>query len=205
MLWPESPKILLSAPQSLEPSVSTDKGVNLLAQIALLAIAVCVFLYVAHGKRPSDNVLMGTFAAGVVAASATIARQNALLVSQQKQQQKQQRRAAAMVGEEEETAPPQGRFLTPAQSTLRASPDNPYGNYRLYDTPQTHIYNGPIAIPENDGLQRMALGTEHLNPDHVFYTLPDSSGIEHRRPRMPHINMGHTHTSDMRGGLWAGR
>lgn len=211
-LWPSDPQILLRAPQSLEPSLSTDAGVNLLAQVALLACAVAAFLYLSRGKAPSGNVLSGTALAVLVAASATISRQNALLKGCDSAPKKKKQKAAAMINEEDDLPPPmqqQGYYLTPAQSTLRASPDNPYGNYRLYDPPQTKVYTGPIAMPEDDTLSRMAYGTERRDPGLSFYTLPDPSGIEHMRSRVPPANYGNysgmAESGYAKGGLWMGR
>lgn len=99
-------------------------------------------------------------------------------------------------------------FLTPAQSTLHASEDNPYGNYRPYDVPPTKVYTGPIAMPPDDTLARMAYGTEIQNPGHIYYTQPDPTQIEQMRSRHNpsyYGVLGQGEPGYAKGGAWYGR
>jgi hypothetical protein len=100
-------------------------------------------------------------------------------------------------------------YLTPAQASLNASYHNPYGNPVLYDEWPTDQYTGPIAMPPDDTLERMAYGTTFTNPGHVFHSLPDSTNIGHQRPWVAPAAYGTFHSqADLgyaRGGLWVGR
>ena len=100
-------------------------------------------------------------------------------------------------------------YLTPAQASLAATLDNPYGNYRLYDDAPSQVYTGPIGMPPDDTISRMVEGTTHQNPGHIWYTRPDPSGFEHLHAPVSQAMYG-THHSQAEegwapGGLWYGR
>lgn len=99
--------------------------------------------------------------------------------------------------------------LTPAQASLHQTPDNPYGNYRLYDDGPMEVYTGAMAAPPDDRLERGAYGTMVLDPGLQYYTQPDSTGIAHMRPPTSTTNYGPAHSpanaGQWPGGLWVGR
>ena len=106
-------------------------------------------------------------------------------------------------------APENPDFLTPAQSSLAATADNPYGNYRLGDTAPSQVYTGPIGMPPDDSIERMVDGTTFINPGHIWYTRPDPSGVEHLHPQVSQAMYGtrHSRAEDGQGpaGLWGSR
>lgn len=122
------------------------------------------------------------------------------------EQRQMQLRQARGLGQDAQGSP---GYLTPAQSSLAATADNPYGNYRLYDEAPSHVYTGPVAMPPDDTIARMVDGTTFQNPGHIWYTRPDPSGIEHLHAPVSQALYG-THHSQAEegwnaGGLWAGR
>ena len=100
-------------------------------------------------------------------------------------------------------------LLTPAQSSLAATEDNPYGNYRLYDDAPSQVYTGPVGMPPDDTISRMVDGTTFQNPGHIWYTRPDPSGFEHLHAPVSQTMYGTHHTQAEEGwapgGLWFGR
>jgi hypothetical protein len=97
--------------------------------------------------------------------------------------------------------------LTPAQASLIASEQNPYGNQRMYDTGADSLYTGLMAPPQDNRLARMAWGTSAADPDLTWYTQPDSTGVAQINAPRPAANYGPPRVQGAGyapGGMWQG-